>query len=137
MTTAATFNGTALSGIVITRSPGRTGVAVQEQRLFGNPGATQLTGGAEPADLDLVLWLTGFASSAAINTYITALEALAVNGAVGSLVLSGDLNDTYASAALRTVERVKVSGQDGPLPNDPDTPGQWTDFIRLRFRRLG
>ena len=45
MTTSATFNNTALSGTVISRSPDKVKVARQEQRLFGNPGATQLVGG--------------------------------------------------------------------------------------------
>jgi len=136
MSTTATFNGSALSGVVIARSPGRTGAATQEQRLFGNHGATQLSGGAKPADLSITLWLTGFVTSAAINTYITSLEAIAVAGTVGSLTLSGDLNDTYADSVLREVERVSMQGQSGPLPNDPDTAGRWTDFVRLHFRRL-
>ena len=136
MTTALAFNGSSIAGTVISRTPGRTGVAAQEQRLFGLHGATQLAGGGEPADLDIVLWLTGYTSSAAINTFITSLEAIALAGTNGSVVLSGDINDSYPFASLRSVERVSVAGQSGPLPNDPDTAGRWTDFVRLRFRRL-
>lgn len=136
MSTAATFSGTSLPGIVIACDPGRVGVKSQEQELFGNPGATQLTGGLPPADLTLTMWLTAHASSAALTATVSAYQAIAIAGTVGSLVLTGDLTDTYASLALRTVDRVNMHGQKGALPNDPDTPGQWTEFIKLKFRRL-
>lgn len=137
MTTSVTFAGSAISGIAIQRSPARVVVARQEQRLFGLPGATSITGDMEPSNVDVVLWLTGYASAAAISTYITTLESIARAGTTGTLAFSGDWNDSYPSTQMESVERIKFAGQDGPLPNDPDQAvNKWTEFVRLRFRRL-
>lgn len=137
MSTTLGVFGVAVPGIVLLRERDPTSKQRQEWAVFGLNGANQLVGGFEPEDIELLIWLMGFATAAAIEAWLDAnLRPLV--GRVGSIVLSGGVSQTLTDMGLlQLTSGVEHDEQRGPLPNNPATPmTPWTDHLRLRFRKL-
>ena len=96
-----------------------------EHAIFDLKGATQIVGAAAAQDVQIVTWITGFASLATLLTQVTAINAK--KGQVSSLTYTGAAALTYTNTTLVSVERISFNRQNGALPNDPDTVGNWTD----------
>ena len=137
MSVTLAFNGVSVQGTVLQWHRSAIEPRIQEWEQFGLVGANQIFGAAKPIDLDVVIWLTGFASAAAIENYVNnTLKPLI--GAVASVALTGDVTLTFSNCCMQAIEYpARVDGQEGPLPNNPTTPlARWTDHARLRFRKL-
>ena len=130
---ALTFNGTTINGLTTTMRPESHDVGLQESKVFGLAGRTVLVDETHGRAIRVRQWINGFASSAAIQTYLDTTLKTAILGQTDDLTLtvSGGANETYPDCVCKAID---------PSPDDrgslPNTDGTWHRLITLFFEQL-
>lgn len=137
MSVSAAFRGVTFQGICLSWDREAFAARSDVSEVFGLHGATQITGGIGAQSIELLLWLTGFASAAAIETYV-ANTIRPLLEKTGTISLTGSVALTRTDCCLMSVAYSFVhEEQRGPLANNPQLPlAPWTDHAKLSFRKL-
>lgn len=133
---AVTFKGTLLLGTNHSTQVDPQTHDRQETSIFGEHGATSLTGQLKPRNIRVVLLVEdpSFTSDTLLGNYIDGTLSGVLQGDVGTLVLSGGRARSYANCELVEVREASPTAQKGPLPNG--AAGTWTQYVTLVFRQL-
>jgi hypothetical protein len=112
-------------------------VTLQESKLFGLPGRTVIADEPHGRTIRVRHWLTGFASSAALQTYLDVTlktSAAKILGKRSTLQITGTLDETYAEAVCVSID---PSPDDrGTLPDESLDPVLFHRLIMLVFETL-
>ena len=113
-----TFNGVTLPGVTKIVRPAEHVVELQESKVFGVAGKTVIADEAHGREIRITHWLTGFATSVALQNYLDTTLKNAILGKPGTLVVNvtGTVYETYTDLVCRVID---------PNPTDigtlPDT----------------
>lgn len=129
---ATTFNGLTLPGVTRNVRPGPLVAELQESKVMGLAGKSVIADEPHGREVRLTQWITGFASAAALKTYLDVTLKNGIHRKRGTLDVGG--YETYTDLICKEID---------PNPTDqgtlPDTSGPTTTFhreIRILFEQL-
>lgn len=129
---ATTYNGITLAGYTTNVRPGEHVVPLIESKVVGVRGKTVISDESHGRDIRVEHKLTGFASAAALQTYLDVTLRNAILGQRGTLAVAG-----YESYADLICQNIDPNPTDvGTLPDTSRSPTTYHRTIRLLFTQL-
>lgn len=129
---ATTYNGITITGYTTNVRPGEQVVPLIESKVVGIRGKTVIADESHGREIRVEHRLTGFASAAALKTYLEVTLRNAILGRRGTLVVTG--YETYADLCCHTIDSNPTDV--GTLPDTSQTSTTYHRTIRILFAQL-
>ncbi len=133
---ATTFNGITFPGVTRTVRARELSVPLQESKVFGLRGRTVIADESHGREVRITQWITGFATAAAVQTYLDTTLRNSIVGQRGTLVVNvtGTVYETYADLICREIDPNPT--EVGTLPDTSVSPTTFHRTIVIIFEQL-